>query len=211
MKWEKDSRNTIEKVGDLELHSSLSATLIIGYLEETDIQVDVGREELIGASIKRLIRFAEKKLPSGVSRDAVVMIERKWIANTLPEWELLIALVYVYSRAREVCQKLAKHLDSELASGIPDPTEFDAIWSDARGVRYVTLRGRAIGQMRSQRFPRDPNFEPPPKLVALEQHFAFHQVRAGPTLGCHGMLRHNNAAVGRQCIVAARVRRRPAA
>ena len=110
MQWAKDSRNTIEKVGDLELHSSLSATLIIGYLEETDIHVDVGREELIGANIKRLIRFAEKKLPSGVSRDAVVKIERKWVANSLPEWELLTALAYVYGRAREVCQKLAKHL-----------------------------------------------------------------------------------------------------
>lgn len=167
MKWAKDSRNTIEKVGDLELHSSSSATLIIGYLQETDIHVDVRRKELIGANIKRLIRFAEKKLPSGVSRGAVVRIERKWVANTLPEWELLTALVYVYSRAKEVCQNLARHLDSALPPEIPDPTEFDAAWSDARGIRYVTLQGRAAGQMRSQRIQSDPNFELPPKLVAL--------------------------------------------
>ena len=102
MKWAKDSRNTIEKVGDLELHSSLSTTLIVGHLEETDIQVDVGCEGLIGANIKRLIRFAEKKLPSGVSESAYVRIERRWVANTLSNWELLAALAYVYARLQEL-------------------------------------------------------------------------------------------------------------
>jgi hypothetical protein len=169
MTWARDSRNTIEKVGDLQLHSSLSTTLVIGYLEEADIRVEVGREELVRANAKRLIRFAEKALPSNVSRDAVVRIERKWIANTLPDWELLTALAYVYSRSWEVCKSLARHLGSTFPATIPSPSRFDGIRTDARKVRYVPLKGRGTGRLRSEVMPHDPAFQPPPKLAELFQ------------------------------------------
>lgn len=167
MNWAKNSRNTIEKVGDLELYSSLSATLILGYLDEADFELDVGCEGLVAANIKRLIRFAEKSLPSGVSDGAFVRIERKWVANTLPDWELLTALTYVYSRAKEVCEALAAHLGLALNPEIPNSRDFSSTSSDARAIRYVPLRGREMESITTKSVPFDPNFEPPPKLVAL--------------------------------------------
>ena len=167
MKWAKDSRNKIEKVGDLELHSTLSTTLVLGYLEEEDIQVDVGCEGLVKANVKRLIRFAEKALPSGVSEGAFVRIERRWVANSLPDWELLTALTYVYARAREVCEKLAAHLGTRLDAEIPAARDFDAFSTDSRAIRFVPLRGRGLGGIVSRKVPHEPDFEPPPELVAF--------------------------------------------
>lgn len=167
MKWAKDSRNNIEKVGDLELHSTLSVTLILGYLEEADIQIDVGCPGLIEASVKRLIRFAQKALPSGVSDSAFVRIERRWVANTLPDWELLTALTYVFARVREACEKLARHLGTRLDSGIPRAGDFDSLSTDSRAIRYVPLRGRGLTGVVSRKVPLQPDFEPPAALATF--------------------------------------------
>jgi hypothetical protein len=47
MTWANDARNTIEKEGDLELNSALKVTLLFSYLEEQDLSIDCGREELV--------------------------------------------------------------------------------------------------------------------------------------------------------------------
>lgn len=91
MDWAKDSRNKIEKEGDLDLYSTLDMTLFWSYIVEQDAKISTGRIELLQAGTKRLVRLARKQLPSGVVDSAAVRIERKWVANTLPDWELLQA------------------------------------------------------------------------------------------------------------------------
>ena len=113
MKWAKDSRNQVEKIGDLELYSEVDVRLIFSYIEENDILIDCPDDHFIGYSIKKLVRFAQKQLPSGVSDGAVIKVERRWVANNLKTRELLDALVYVYARIYEVCKLLALHLDSK--------------------------------------------------------------------------------------------------
>lgn len=98
MVWAKESRNVIEKEGDLELHSSLQVTLFFSYLEEDDVRVRCGRDELLTAGVKRLERLAHEKLPAGVSSAAGLKIERTWITAKLESTELLQALGYVYSK-----------------------------------------------------------------------------------------------------------------
>lgn len=77
MKWSIASRNTIEKEGDLDLYSTVNATLIFGYIEEQDVAISLERQAHLNASIKRLIRFARSKLPSGVSDSAVIRVDRR--------------------------------------------------------------------------------------------------------------------------------------
>src|SRR5258708_3398605 len=60
MTWAKDSRNKIEKEGDLDLHSSLAVTLLVSYREETDVSLTCTRSELVAANVQRLIRFAHE-------------------------------------------------------------------------------------------------------------------------------------------------------
>ncbi|MEP9827853.1 hypothetical protein, partial [Staphylococcus aureus] len=85
MDWAKDSRNKIEKEGDLDLYSTLDMTLFWSYIVEQDAKISTGRIELLQAGTKRLVRLARKQLPSGVVDSAAVRIERKWVANTLPD------------------------------------------------------------------------------------------------------------------------------
>jgi len=110
MTWGKDSRNHIEKVGDLDLESELAVTLIFTHDEDQDVSIQCGRTELIGATVRHLLRHAEKHLPTGVSDASVLRIRRRWVANTLPGRELLGALTYIYGRQRALAASLASYL-----------------------------------------------------------------------------------------------------
>lgn len=169
MKWSIVSRNTIEKEGDLDLHSSADVTLIVGYLENQDIPLRLDKNTCLSASIKRLIRFARAKLPTGVSDSAVIKIERTWVANTLPDCELLQASRYIYCRMYEACKSLANHLGTALESSIPHPTSFDDIHTGSRCVHYVKLNSAGVGKVVSRRIKRDNNFVAPEWMSELRQ------------------------------------------
>lgn len=160
MQWAKNSRNTIEKEGDLELFSTLSTTLIFSYLEEQDIKIECGRNELLGYGIKKLVRLAQKILPSGVSDAAVIKIERKWITTSLPSWELLHALSYVYARVYECCQLLGRHLECQIDKCIPDTSNVDLLREQARKIQYVKFRGMETHHMTSEIVDFDHEFKP---------------------------------------------------
>ncbi|MBF0310526.1 MAG: hypothetical protein HQL56_13455 [Magnetococcales bacterium] len=124
MKWAKEARNTIEKEGDLDLNSSLRLTLIYSHLEKDDKIIEFSRTDFLGAGVRKLVRLAQKNLPSGVSRSASVKIERRWVTSSLPHRELLQSLIYVYARTYDCCKNLANHLNSKLDETIQDPTIF---------------------------------------------------------------------------------------
>jgi hypothetical protein len=142
MNWARDARNTVEKEGDLELNSTLKLTLIFSYLVENDASVQPGRVELLGAGLKKLVRFAQKKLPTGIAEDAVVKIERRWVVAALPQWELVHAMSYVYARLHEACRIAATNMNSSIDSEIVGPNEFDKRRDESAQVRYFKLAGR---------------------------------------------------------------------
>jgi hypothetical protein len=164
MQWAKNSRNTIEKVGDLEMFSSLTTTLLFSYLEEEDIEIKCGRNELVGYGTKKLIRFAQKNMPTGVSDAAAVKIERKWVVTSLSSWELLHALSYVYTRVYECCQLLGEHIQSPIDSKIPDKGSSDLSRERARMIQYVKLRGFETHHITSKSIRVDPGIELPEHL-----------------------------------------------
>ncbi|MGE8211650.1 MAG: hypothetical protein ACN6RH_19300 [Stenotrophomonas rhizophila] len=139
MQWAKDSRNKIEKEGDLDLHSALTMTLFWSYIAEQDISLVTGREELLQAGAKRLIRFARRNLPSGVVDSSAVRIERRWVANTLPEWELLQAFSYIYAAHYRMCQGLAAHIGETLNVKVPSPDALFAARESAMRTAYLKL------------------------------------------------------------------------
>lgn len=164
MKWAKEARNKIEKEGDLELNSSLNVTLLFSYLEEEDVQIQCGRTELLNASIKKLVRLAQKKLPSGVADAAAVKIERRWVTVSLPEWELLHALIYVYGRIYNCCKSLAQQFGDSLDSSIPNTSSFDRLRDESRRVRYIKLNGLHEYSVASENISIDRKFEPPQEI-----------------------------------------------
>ena len=94
MTWAKDARNVIEKEGDLEMHSTLRASVLFSYIVSQDMVLSTTRTELLQANLDKLVRFARTNVPPGVADDAVLKIERRWAANSLPNHEVGFALTY---------------------------------------------------------------------------------------------------------------------
>jgi hypothetical protein len=164
MRWAKDARNTIEKEGDLELHSTLNLTLIFSYLEEDDIEINCGRNELLNANVNKLIRLARHYLPSGISDAAAVKIERRWISNMLPDWELLHALHYVYARMFECCQSLALQIDNALDEIIQSPDNYESARDERRQVSYIKFNGLHHHTIATKTLKIDYKFDLPQEL-----------------------------------------------
>jgi hypothetical protein len=173
MVWAKDSRNKIEKEGDLELHSSLELKLFFSYLGEQDIGLATGKAELLRAGTKKLVRYAQKKLPSYISDSSAIKIERKWVANSLPDWELLQALSYVYTMLYRTCEGLAIHLGTKIDRALPDPTSLYPVRESARQVRYLKLSDLKFHYQHTHRIDADPDYSPPAAIAAANMREKF--------------------------------------
>lgn len=171
MSWAKDARNVIEKEGDLEMRSTLQVAVLYSYLSTEDMVLEVGRAELLKANIDQLVKTARRVLPPGIADAAVVKIQRRWVANTLPDRELIYALTYAYSQLFRVCSALAAHLNSKVDSTVPHPTSIDPSSNDVAKVRFMKLSQTGVGRHVSIQFKADPTYNPPPWLVRLKDEF----------------------------------------
>lgn len=159
MTWAKDSRNAIEKEGDLDMFSEAKATLIFSYVEEQDIVIST-RHELLGIGIKKLVRLAQKKLPSGVSDSAIIKSERRWVANTLENYELLHALNIIYSRVYDCCKALGDFVGNPMDGSVPTPSSFDSLRNEKRHVTYFKLNDYSTGRVTFSSASYDENIIP---------------------------------------------------
>ena len=171
MSWAKDSRNVIEKEGDLEMQSTLEVAVLYSYDDDEDMVLKVAREELLQASIEQLVKAAHRQLPTGMANAAVLKIQRRWVANTLPDRELIYAFTYVYSQLHRVCSVLAKHLGSALDQSIPHPTSMDPSSNDVAHVRFMKLSKPGVGRHVSKRINADPSYKPPQAFLKLKEEF----------------------------------------
>lgn len=171
MSWAKDARNMIEKEGDLEMQSTLRATVLYSYISEEDMTIEVSREELLQANIDRLLKNARRVLPPGIADAAVLKIQRRWVANSLPGHELIYALTFAYAQLHGVCRSLAAHLDSALDPSVPHPTTIDPSSNDVARVRFLKFSKAGVGRHASTRIYSDPTFKPPPGLLRLKKEF----------------------------------------
>jgi len=170
MNWAKDSRNRIEKEGDLDLHSSLDLTLFWSYLIENDTKISTNRSELLQAGTKRLVRLAQKSLPSGMINSSAVRIERRWVANSLPDWELLHAFNYIYSTLHELCREFSSLTGSTLNTNIPNPAELQSAKDDARRISYLKLSDLSIHSQRTKKLQVNRN-EVSEELMLMSESF----------------------------------------
>lgn len=169
MTWAKDARNVIEKEGDLEMHSTLRATLLFSYIAAQDAVVETTRAELLHAGVDRLLRLAATKLPPGIADAAVLKIERRWVANSLRSSELLAALTYVYGRHFDAVNALATHLGTRPEATVPHPTSLDPAVTDSPKTRYIKLTSPGLGRLESKRLTADPTFKVPPSILTLKE------------------------------------------
>jgi hypothetical protein len=167
MTWARDSRNVVEKEGDLEMYSLLSTSLIFSHIPSQDVVIETPEPYLVRADIDKIIKLAKTTLPSHMLDEAVLQIERRWVANSLPDHELIFAFTYVYSRLYQMCHALAHHLGGQLDKSIPSPSNLDPVSNDVACTRFIKLRKPGMGRFKTFTVERDLAYEPPAKLHTL--------------------------------------------
>lgn len=113
LRWMVNARNKIEKQGDLEANSFVRSEIIASYLDEgpgTEVPA-----HLFDSPAKLLRRIPEEVLRKHVMENGTLRIQRRWIENSLPDYELLDALAIAYGRITELVH------DAHRQIGIPVP------------------------------------------------------------------------------------------
>jgi len=100
MRWMVDARNKIEKQGDLEAHSYVRAEITASYLNNGPvIEIPAGLFGAQGALIKSI---PDSDLGEHIRQSGTLRIQRRWVENTLPDYELLEAVAVAYGRIAEL-------------------------------------------------------------------------------------------------------------
>lgn len=94
MRWMVDARNTIEKQGDLETHSFIKADLLASYYDEgPSWKIPAELFESPNFLMQSTLTEAEA---NHVEHHGVLRIQRRWVENSLPDYELLDAVSIAY-------------------------------------------------------------------------------------------------------------------
>ena len=133
MTWMKNARNKIEKEGDLEAHSFVRAEIVASYLDEGP-KVDV-RAELFDFPLELIKKIPKGEVLQHIRKNGALKIERRWVENSLPDYELLEAVAVAYGRVAELINDAHKQI------GLETPKTIDAI----TGHHYAT--GMREGRM----------------------------------------------------------------
>lgn len=115
MGWLVDSRNIIEKQGDLDVHSSWRARHLYSYYGDGDV-IESSSSENLFASVGKLVDRLSTHIPPGIIEDSAIVIERTWVANSRPDIELIDAVCYGY----ETLRKHVLAMDSFVDEASPD-------------------------------------------------------------------------------------------
>lgn len=106
MSWARDARNSIEKQGDLETRSQVRATIIASYLDGQETR---WMPQALFSSPEQIYRAIPARffIPHIVEHGSL-LIERRWVANTLPDTEVLEALAHVYEQLADLLHDYLK-------------------------------------------------------------------------------------------------------
>ena len=138
MRWMVDARNRIEKRGDLESQSIVRAEIIASYLDEGP-RVDV--PALLFQSTKALLQgIPDDLLGQHIRRNGVVRIQRRWVENTLPDYELLDAIAIYYGKLTELVHDAHRQIGLDPPQTIHDE-HGEAFDLPAMGWRFPCMIG----------------------------------------------------------------------
>jgi hypothetical protein len=130
MRWMVDARNKIEKQGDLEAHSFVRAEIVASYLNNGPL-IDVPAKLFEGPRV--ILKGIPKKSDLGehIVKFGTLRIQRRWVENSLPDYELLEAVAIAYGRIAEIVH------DAHRAIGRDPPITMDG----ETGEQYAPGRG----------------------------------------------------------------------
>lgn len=173
MSWLKDARNTIEKEGDLDVHSFWQVSHLFSYTDDGEKLITEDKKSLF-SNIGSLKKIAKSRVPPGIFEDSALVIDRCWIANTLPGLELIDAVTYGYRKLSKIVDLLDSHL------GIPhqplvEDENFLYISQTRRA--YLKLSDSSIYKLRAAQNPINRGGVTPDEVKSLikESDVAFYE------------------------------------
>lgn len=100
MRWMVDTRNKIEKQGDLEAHSFVKADIVASYYDD-------GPSVNVPAKLFDSIETLFERVPTDAAfrhfiQHGTLRVRRRWVENSLPDYELLEALSIAFGRIAEL-------------------------------------------------------------------------------------------------------------
>jgi len=101
MRWMVDARNKIEKQGDLESQSYVKTEIISSYLEQECPAIEVPAE-LFKCPFSLLKNIPKDFLEQHLRKHGTFRIRRRWVENSLPDYELLDAIAIAYGHISEL-------------------------------------------------------------------------------------------------------------
>lgn len=110
LRWLIEARNRIVKEGDLETRSTVRVAIVMSYFEPPYFEFAVHPLKPIDELIKTIVR---QELPESIRKGGLLRVERRWIAESLPNHELLEALAHCYGVLAALVQ------DAHAQSGVP--------------------------------------------------------------------------------------------
>lgn len=141
MRWMVDARNKIEKQGDLDAHSFVRAEIIASYYEEGP-RVEVPAD-LFQSPAELLRSIPTEALRKHVFKDGILRIQRRWIENSLPDYELLDAVGIAYGRIAELVDDAHRELGLERPSTMEGTIDRTG-GKESRGGRLPCMIGHDI-------------------------------------------------------------------
>lgn len=118
MRWMVEARNKIEKRGDLESYSIVRVEIIASYYDDGPrIDVPAHLFENTEALLKNI---PNNLLGQHIRRNGGVRIQRRWVENTLPDYELLDAVAVYYGKLTELVHDAHRQIGVEPPQTIHD-------------------------------------------------------------------------------------------
>ncbi|NBB34066.1 hypothetical protein [Pseudomonas sp. BC115LW] len=138
MRWMVDARNKIEKQGDLEAHSFVRAEIVASYYEEGP-RIDVPAE-LFQSPAELINSIQTEDLRKHVFKDGILRIQRRWVENSLPDYELLDAVGIAYGKIAELVSDAHRELGLEPPSTMVGDVDHTS-GRESRGGRLPCMIG----------------------------------------------------------------------
>ena len=122
LKWLHQARNVIVKQQDLELHS-IATACVRAWEDVSRLEFQISPFITTEQIAKDLVRLHVVEAPKPIADHAILNVERKWIVNDLPNYELLDVVAHGYKFFQKLLSDAHKQagFDMELCKKQYDP------------------------------------------------------------------------------------------
>jgi len=115
LKWLHQARNVIVKQQDLELHS-IAAARVRAWEDVSRLEFQISPFITTEQIAKDLVRLHVVKAPKPIADHAILNVERKWVVNDLPNYELLDVIAHGYKFFQNLLSDTHKQIGLNIES-----------------------------------------------------------------------------------------------